>query len=753
MAEENPRRLSTPRVSLEDKSNPKESRVFVGAPDYRVFIWGIEVTSDVFSVSTTLTLDDAVSTAMINIVNDNEKWILPTGFAASNIDVVPDELSESPLESGKVGGHSDTLLGLSPGTNTKDPTRKYITPTKFARLKRRNMLRRLNAAGVTVGGPKTTGQALLAKLQSSNLFPFLPGSALIQMADPIRVFYKNPWNIEGEEWYFGFTGYVATVTEDFDAKTNRSILRLACEDIRRLLRYMRTSTNPNVFDLNVLPKDQEPITGEGTQQLNRNLSNIAKDLVINTGNAALAANMTLVGREDNQVGVFELLLFGDTSGIAINRGQSGDPAPSLGGVLGFKEGGKKLVTLTVDGNFEKNLSQDAAGEQAPLNAIYPVLTPAEVGYYGTDWALGDITLNPLQTPAGANVFQPNRLWVILPDIHHLPNFRHPADWGMRIDYFSEFRSRLDILNEFVKNMDFIWYATPKGDIVVEFPNYDCIPQLHAEPWNSILSLQNEFTRFSLTEDDRNIKTLTIMTASGVEGQDRSKSEPFLATIPLQNPELIARYGIREQRSTRPFFYNPKEIPGALAALAAMAQELANADAYRLEGLEMLPNFRAAPGRPYFFKFRNMIGFCEMVQHQIVWNELAQTVYGFKYLRHFDAAAKDWQKISGNYGWHWKPPQNSVTSSVVNNTAKGLDFVQGSKNSVTLSDPTPTAMEEVHQSIIAQEISGGSPLLTQQEHDRLNSITQKMKTSSLTAEGRLSLINEYNSVISKVGLSL
>lgn len=734
MAEQNPTStIKIPRVSFEDESSTGESRVFIGAPDFRVFIWGIEVTSDVFSISTTLAMNDEVSTAMINIVNDNEKWILPSQLAATNIDAIPDELSEQlsldvgPVQSG------DSPLGLSLGTNTKDPTRRYMTPNRFARLKRANMLKKLQAES---SNGKSIASLVIDKIQSSNLFPFLPGRPLIQAPDPIRIFWKNPWKFDGEEeWYFGFTGYIAAVTEDFDAETNRSILRCSCEDIRRLMRYMRTSTNPNVFDLNVLQNDSVVVTGEELEKkLQGKIGNVSADLVLNTGNAAIQAGMVIARRTDGDPpGIMELLLLGDTSQLAIAGGNTGDAAPFVSGVLGFSTDSKRVVNLRLD-QLEKTLSPF-------LDEIYPVLTPAQVGQFGTDWALGDFHLNPEAAP--------NTFWVIFPDEAHFPGLRDPFRWDMRIDFFSEFRSRLDIINEFVNNIDCIWYATPKGDIVLEFPDYDALPQLHNDPWKSILTLQNEFTRFSSTEDDRNIKTLTIASGSAIDGIDTSDL-PFLAYFPFKNPELIARYGIREQRANRPYHYKNQTIGDALPALAAMWQELANADAFRLEGLEMLPSYRAAPGRPYLFKFRNVIGFATQITHQAVWNELAQTVYSFKYLRHFDARLGDWQKISGNYGWRWKPTQSNAASGVLDDRASGAKFAKSSSQAGDIGDQTSVSLDQQHQAVRKYETTSGIPILTPEQHERLDSIAQRFATESLPPEERANLLDEFNEILSSQG---
>jgi hypothetical protein len=662
-------------------------------------------------------MNDQVSTATLNIVNDNEKWILPTGAGAVGLDNFPDELSDLPLD----------LEAMPGGTNTKRGN--FVTPNQFAKAKRENMLKKFQAED---RGRNTIATKIIDRIQNEHLFPFLPGCPVIQMADPVRIFFKNPWKFDTDEeqWYFSFTGYIASVTEDFDAQTNRSILRIACEDIRRLLRYMRTSTNPNILSLNVVQKQgQEIITASGEADLQKQITTRASDLALVTGNAALTSGMTIV-QTGTSAGVMELLLFGDTE--QLNQGKGTDPAPDISGVLGFKQGGKIVVQLPVDDNFESSLSPT-------LDLIYPILSPETVSLYGADWALGDGTLNP-DSP------ESNHLWVILPDATQFPELRQPFDWGMRIDFFSEWRSRLDIINEFVKNIDCIWYATPKGDIVLEFPNYDCHPHLHDDPWKSILTLQNEFTRFSSTEDDRNIKTFTIAVGSALDGVE-IPGLPFLAYEPFKNWELIVRYGVREQRSNRPFHYENKTIMNALPALAAMWQGLANADAYRLEGLEMLPNFRAAPGRPYHFKFRNQICFAETIQHQIVWGELAQTVYGFKYVRHWDAIANDWQTIGGNYGWHWKPVKSSVAADSTLATSRGPNFVQARRVLRNVPFGTADQMEQMHQAILVQESSQG-PMLTPEQHAEMDRITTRMgdPVNPPEPEERRALLKEFGSLV-------
>ena len=760
------------RVSHEVRGEPGGSRVFVGAPDYRVFIWGVEVSADVFSVSTTLTVNEQVSTALINIVNDNEKWIVPSGWATLDLD----ELS----------GLDFTDFAI-PTTSSSSNNRGNTDILNFVQRKRRNMEKRL---GKDIPLENKVKKKLLAQMKNSTIYPLLPGSSAFQMADPIRIFFRNPWSMgtpkhpatsglspadevtlasqgitivdgetggeippqqilsagkEDEEWYFGFTGYIASVGEDFDAQSNRSVLRIQCEDIRRLLRYMRTSTSPNIFDLNVY-SESDTITWDPTHTIKKgtNTAVEASDLILITGSNSILSGMHIVKSNDQDQGLMELMLYGDVSQFdkTLNQKTTATPGTQhlVAGVLGFQASGQKIYRLPVDNNYESRLTSPTGPDgRSILDELYPVLSPKEVEGFGEDWSLGQDDRAPGKDVRG-RIDCPNRLFVILPDQAYFPELKYPPDWGMRTDFFSEFRSRLDVINEFVQQADLWWYATPKGDIVVEFPSYDALPQIHQPPWRNILTLQNEFSRFSMVEDDHEIKTFTIFTGSATDAADVGKTLPFLNYAKVPNPELIARYGLREQRSNRPFFYDQKALPGALEAIATMLQEQANAEAYRLDGVEMLPSYRACPARPYLFRFRNVIGFCDQVSHQCVWGGLAQTVYHFKYIRHFDPAAADWTKISGGYGWSWK--QSSKAS------------VGGGGAAPITSEKAPQpGLAEVHAHLVARlQAAEKAGDYTTDQLDRLRDLTHDLVPTDPppSSEKVFAAIANFNDILAAPG---
>lgn len=619
------------RVSYVDSENEGPNggpRVFIGAPDYRVFLWGVEITADVFSVSIKNGLNENLSTCQINIVNDNEKYTTPPGLnrirsmgpnSAGGFSVQPDEWSDA--------DPGDLVLS-SKGTNTQT---EPVDTRELARLKIERFRKARNKfLNVPI-------EKIITKFPNGDIFPLVPGMPIIQAPDPIRVFLKNPWNLastsvgsEGsssEEWYYGFTGFVAACTEEFDGKTNRSILRVYCEEIRRFLRYMLTTTNTETVSLDD-PSGISPNLNTSGEKFKITDSPGFTRLI--SANQSIESNMSLPQ-------AYKFVFFGDTTEAKANEQEQ--TMNRISGVPGFSSERLREETLPLKrGDLEKAMS-------SRLDSMYPQLSEEDVKKEGAKFEFDEQTL-----------------WIILPDPAGWSHdeARWPFSWGFRADYISEFRSRFDILDEFTKRIDAIWYSTPKGDVVLEFPQYDQIPQLHEEPWRSILQIQNEWVGYSLTDDDRNIRTLTLSPRSPIAGFDLSKSAPYVAFGVQSDPVMQARYGYRIQNFPRPFAHDSNAAIGDEKAQASMLQALANSDSNRLEGLECLPNFRAPVARPFYFKYRNIIAFCTRIQHQVVWGQDARTIFELHYLRPFDTKRNDWVRLSQDYGWNWTGIKKDAT---------------------------------------------------------------------------------------------
>lgn len=724
------------RVGVEvPNTSPTESRVLIGAPDFRVFIFGVEVSSDVFSVSVSHSYNERIGTARINMVNDNEKWILPTSIAAVSQGLRADELSIggigpqnfSIFTEDRMGTNTKADNEVADGVFSEGDRRGVMTPRRFAQRKQENMKKRLDQLEIPA-----LREAIQIRFRDQSSFPFIPGAPLIQMADPIRIFFKNPWNLKTritdesfeteEQWYFAFTGFIASVTEDFDAETNKSILRIFCEDIRRILRYARVTSNPQVFDFLSIPRSFRSGGGQDRAGI------IQRDLARYTANNAIQAGQTLVDLKDNTTGIMENMLFNTTPG-GQPRNESDGTVPQ--GVLGFRRPDNLSETI-----FEVNASEVERRTSPFLTVAYPELTRAQVDTFGEDWSLGALD-------------KMNRLYIIVPLRANFPNRPFPYDLRARVNFYYEFKSRFDVINEFVKVQDSIWYTTPKGDIVLEFPQYDATPFKYDLPWSSVLTIQDEFSGFNMTEDDRKIQTQTIATTSPVEAFDLNTQSPILGHGSKENPELIARYGIRLHMEGRPFKYSQRDTESA-NALAAMWQELTNADAYRLEGLSTLPNFRAPIARPFYFKARNMMAFATQISHTIVWGELARTEYGFQYLRHFDPVSGKWLRVGGNYGWNWSgdsiasgeiAPQDEIGAGVT-----PLQSELRGASDAPQDNQTVQALEEALRNIESNEQALGIKLLNDADRQTINSSLTMLKDGNGTTEFRASMIDHISNVL-------
>lgn len=591
---------SADRISFRSVSSKEDSQVFVAAPDYRVFLWGIDITADVFSVSVENAMNDEINTMRISVANDGEKWIIPPGVA----------LTDQPFAEDNLNDAWDGFSQQSPNSDGRSFLSVFMQQ-KIERFRKRGSLY-LNGFNTVVDS-----------LAHGPTYPMVPGMPALQATDPIRVFFRNPWILQStgvdtnsgsifpnDVWYFAFTGFVATVTEQYDASSNRSILSLYCEEIRRLLRYMQTTTNPDIIDQSTL---------QGAVLLENTPNNVA----------AQQQSSPIFARDENQtssiisgntvIQALEKMLFG-------NAGSTGQG--KIEGIHGFDKSREVVMEASSD-NVEQQTSLQ-------LDTMYPALSYDDMIVAGSDY-----------------LFDNKTLYILLPDPAGFPNRIWPYQFQVNATQFSEMRNRFDILDEFITSLDSLWYSTPKGDIVLEFPQYDMSPFKYSSPWKNILQIQNEWSGFSLSDDDRAVKTLALGKGSAIRDQN-VKSILFDAAA-VSDVGMQARYGLRILPFDKPFYFSSEDQPGGIKALAAMRLNLANADSNRLEGLECLPNFRAPLARPFWFKYRNIIGFLTRVTHRIIWGQSAQTVYMLEHLRHFDAGRRDWVRLSDGYGWSWKKP--------------------------------------------------------------------------------------------------
>jgi hypothetical protein len=421
---------------------------------------------------------------------------------------------------------------------------------------------------------------------------------------------------------------------------------------------------------------------------------------------------TSQNRDPTQQGIIDMLLQGQTTPAqGLLQGlpdTGGNTVSQVEGILGFPHG-QIVEVFANSGNMESQLS-------SLFNQIYPVLTPDEVDAYGRDYSLGALSgVAP----------RPNNIYVFLPDKSIFGSAYWPYEPGVRIDYYVTFRTRLDIINEYVKNIDTIWWATPAGDIAVMFPTYDADPSKLLEPWRTLTQINMQYLEFQLTEDDRNIKTLTIAQGSPVEGLNPKDFPPIAYGVKF-NLELAARYGVRQQFDTRPFKYSDSDYTSSLPALAALWQGLANSDAVRLDGLRIPLSPRLPMVCPYLFVPRNFIGISTGIQHTIVWGQQAMSIVDLRYIRLYNFDKGGYDQISGQFGFSFVSPSPDVT------------------------DPTalPSPRHNTPPPSLPQDIRSRWPSMSQQDKAAVKGILRDLQDPQLDADTASDLHTELNNIISK-----
>ena len=126
----------------------------------------------------------------------------------------------------------------------------------------------------------------------------------------------------------------------------------------------------------------------------------------------------------------------------------------------------------------------------------------------------------------------------------------------------KWQSRLSIIEEYLETLDYHWFVTGAGDIVVEFPMYDFEPSRFGE-FEEAFTIRFDGEGKSLTfDDDRpNVPTAMVVTAGynpNVESVGQlvdaalGESEATVLRVIMYAPVLAARIGMTIEKFSMPF---------------------------------------------------------------------------------------------------------------------------------------------------------------------------------------------------------
>jgi D-alanyl-D-alanine carboxypeptidase len=236
-------------------------------PAYKVYIFGVDVTDDVLSVTTSDHDGASPGTCQISLNNEFDKYIATQEdiIVVNNLNAttpggkfVPNLPWLQPLSTQPSWDrdYSTTWAALGASVpQSKDDLANSIEKNILNERKREIMIRKIRAEAEfsSEEADETEGPGRIIGKQKYNdyfgaavkHYPFACGFPIFHQMDQIRVFMRDPQ--DPSRWFHMFAGFLSDTDDTRDAN-NQRILTIAGEDVTKLLRYTRISINPGYLD-------------------------------------------------------------------------------------------------------------------------------------------------------------------------------------------------------------------------------------------------------------------------------------------------------------------------------------------------------------------------------------------------------------------------------------------------------------------------------------------------------------------------
>jgi LysM repeat protein len=303
------------------------------------------------------------------------------------------------------------------------------------------------------------------------------------------------------------------------------------------------------------------------------------------------------------------------------------------------------------------------------NVIYPnqviTISQPKTTVISNPKKLTELIISEIGRDPGNYPVDGGTLFMLLPEgLDELGNQIIAQDYVSTASFVSEFKDRRTLMYDLVDRVEFVFYADPKGNMIIEFPLFDFDPndfgsrnsqksgaiegfppglvKFTTANSDGTIEFDNErrFTiedvavdTFSATDDDGPVRTVALAVPVPIR-YVQAATENGIQTAPIKPVSvrldtLIPIYGMRVIQADS----KARLVETELGARIAAAVELnkVNSDAYSIK-INMLPRFSAWLNRPMLFRHRNHIGTAVSVSHRISWASSAETSISLNYLR-------------------------------------------------------------------------------------------------------------------------
>lgn len=574
------------------------------------------------------------------------------------------------------------------------------------------------------------------------VWDFQVGDIVLNKHDTIVIWARNPLDEGRDQWYRVFTGFINTVTETTDETVGKSLINISCYCVRALMRRMRIATNDGygVIEPQVVMTDPSlkafqdiirPGAGGRTHFLQGNsLEQAVEQLVTGRMTIGIKGGVDPEKLKTGRVGSF-----------------------TLGRILRYP-GGTDAAQQRVGVPLASNTADNAILEEWHTISMFgdqgdTTTSNGSTAAAGTDGrtTFSDTAFKSYEVvsrlgaqcfPGGDDDPYAKRLHMLLPNdgtnikkLHQIAFDTQPTQYNMS--------NRFDILNYFVGELDYQFYTSPSGDLLLEFPMYDFLPEDFGPNWAPFFKFNTHLMTTTATDESAEMPTGVVVTGSmtGVGGSEGdSTTRAFMRRATAFSRTIAARYGIGEFEWVEKNYLIELELVAEYAALLYQkrlmaASQMSFTAAYRPF---LMPN------RPILHERRNRLGLLQTVENSWeIFGEVSNemTIFALrKRIKNADGThsyrfvATDGFAMSVSYRLptQYKPPQEKEEKSTAPEAqpASGTAVLESAQNSSS-ADPTKQASLQP-----AQKSAASTPAKKKQSAKvQAPGIAQDVKKSGIT----------------------
>ncbi len=466
--------------------------------DIRVFIMGVDVSPWLMSdVAITYSKNGGINSASFTLSNQYNAFVLTEANLIGN------------------GGKGTWRL-----QNPYSPEGQYSEQAKHAMwtLKNsdgRNVAHRVSSFGPIKGSGHSKASVLevgknASQAQSSvtHRYPFAPGSLAIHKFDHVRIFAKNPLTMTNE-WMCVFSGFVDLKPFNEDLVYGMSSIKVSCQDIRYAMQRMRTQANPaaSIGNENALqfsnggPVENNPDAG------------YFNDLVgPNSMTSHVLGGVTFLG-------TITFLLLGETpirsadstaGEISVGNSDTTNVKKALNQV-GELELGESITFDPSAANKNQILEE---WNDLVLFREFGMMTEAEmirIGQETHEWGLYSIW------KAKVHILRPA-------DGLPTSNLVEASITAGRIGDKIQWSSRLELLLDICDNIDYVFYVSPWGDIIFEFPMWDFSPKDYGSRYEEVYKFVNHIVSRDINDEGGEAISALTVESSQLQAETKPSDE-------------------------------------------------------------------------------------------------------------------------------------------------------------------------------------------------------------------------------------